>query len=92
MATVTKTFCDNCGAEKQQTNHWYRLHYVGGIIGLAVIGFDERVPEGTLVAPAEESHNRTLSFHHCADACSQRCVLHIVSRFLDTRKVEKTEK
>jgi len=82
MSSTTKTICDNCGKEKQETNHWFGI----------VLNYDAAHDDGKTYAIAVTQHTLAVTdkdWRHVGDACGQACAQEMVSRYLSTGKVLK---
>ena len=67
MSTKTVTICDNCGMEKKETNHWWRM---------AVSGFTLRVQ------PQSCNDSSLHVVEENAEACGSKCAAELFERFL----------
>lgn len=73
MATMSVTRCDFCGAEKKESNHWWKLSVASGVLEMC---------SADLVLDA-------YSLSAWRDACGFQCVTQAVGRFLDHGNLEE---
>ena len=65
---VPKTICDNCQVEKKESNHWFKI----------LLQLEGRLVLAKNGITEEEKAGREV------DACGEKCVLAIASRWMET--------
>jgi len=79
----TQTICDVCGAVKKETNHWWNVEVISADIVESCFGGK------TIVTLAIRAYDREVARGDAKDACGEKCVTVLVSRFMATGSLEE---